>query len=304
MTKGVHLLLTRPITPRPLHARGFTLVELLVVISIIALLLAMLLPALGAAVEAARIAKCGSHMRQVVLGFHGYASDNAETFSPASFKDTSVGFDRTWDDYIDEYIGGVRTRAQKDGGAGNGADKDTWLDLLGCPSDPAQPDDWPFPFTYAMVRAGDDNQVTSTHFKTPRGIGSEAQIPNPWANPTNVPPRAIRLTADVPVPNQTLALVELSQPLHANGVDLFIGGGRKPGRRWGSSASEIPWLIPGTHSNGNGGQPFHRGDSYIRNYAYVDAHVELKHLYDTFSDVAADVDLHSFDGDWTRDPAD
>lgn len=55
--------------------RGFTLVELLVVVSIIALLLAILLPALGKAKEVARQAVCGSNQRQSGLAMFTYAAD-------------------------------------------------------------------------------------------------------------------------------------------------------------------------------------------------------------------------------------
>ena len=64
--------------------RAFTLIELLVVIAIIALLIGILLPALGQAREAGRSIVCASQMRQLGTAANMYADDNRDRFPQRS----------------------------------------------------------------------------------------------------------------------------------------------------------------------------------------------------------------------------
>ena len=75
----------------PKRNRGFTLVELLVVITIIGILIALLLPAVQAAREAARRAQCSNNIKQICLALHNYHAQH-NVFPPAAIVKTPEAY--------------------------------------------------------------------------------------------------------------------------------------------------------------------------------------------------------------------
>ncbi|AQQ09064.1 type II secretion system protein G [Sedimentisphaera cyanobacteriorum] len=85
------------------RAQGFSLIELLVVISVIALLLGILLPALNAARKRAKKVVCRSNMRQMGIAVQSYLIDHNNNLPPSSCHITNP--DDYWLKVLSDYTG-------------------------------------------------------------------------------------------------------------------------------------------------------------------------------------------------------
>lgn len=115
---------------KPIPRSGFTIIELLVAIGVIAILAAFLIPAVGSARASANAAKTASNLRQIGAGISLYANDHNGEFpnNNGDISDVKVsGTDRgaQWREAIHRYISGS-IRPGSIYNFSNGADREIW----------------------------------------------------------------------------------------------------------------------------------------------------------------------------------
>ena len=106
---------------------GFTLIEVLVVIAVIALLMAVLLPALERVRKQARTVACQGRLKQWALIFSMYTNDNNGYFHDRPF---GTSYDKMWPQFYQSYYSDPKLRCCPTAQNPENIREDSWLKFI------------------------------------------------------------------------------------------------------------------------------------------------------------------------------
>jgi prepilin-type N-terminal cleavage/methylation domain-containing protein/prepilin-type processing-associated H-X9-DG protein len=284
---------------------AFTLIELLVVIAIIAILAAMLLPALAKAKSKAQRTQCVNNMKQAALGISLFTTERNDMYPPAGFH--AGGGQTSWDSYINQFIGGKLPWEDLSIGV---LYTDSTPKILKCPGDKGEKVDWmggSNPWfgvrTYAMVSAGKtwsvDIQVKTMNgnYTLPTatmGVGlywydDSVARPDPDA-----PSYKSNMVLD---PAGSLLMVEQPNKQGAAGNEWpCVSIGPSGSGSW----SDLYQMDPSAAPPQNQGKPLYTAHGDRFNYVFLDNHIEALRIESTWG---RGTRLTPF-GAWTLRPGD
>jgi prepilin-type processing-associated H-X9-DG protein len=274
--------------------------ELLVVISIIALLIGILLPALGAARKTGRQVSCQSQLRQIGIAIETYAVDHHEVI-PAAYWRGDQRNHYTWDDAIRDRLGSPLDRASL---MSNGISHALGSPMFICPEDPTRDDvgyDPLAPRSYVAIYGGLTNSgFFSAGPRIARGpatlIGVSSNAEDQWFRKGSgfLPDEAgtAYLTEHVPVDPSAGSPVPTPTTVINNrqGQALPVTTG------FSSAYHDRVTRHAGKASD----QPLHGGpEAWRYNYLFLDGHVAIDDPRETTGDVPWD-ENNLPEGRWTR----
>jgi prepilin-type N-terminal cleavage/methylation domain-containing protein/prepilin-type processing-associated H-X9-DG protein len=263
--------------PEKCFRSGFTLIELLVVIAIIAILAAMLLPALASAKQKAYRIQCTSGNKQMGVAFTIWSSDHEDKYPPSAYYTGDYTYQMTWDDYLNRLIGGTSSDADLLlGVSSTGIPK-----LLKCPADKIEISiNWASfgqRRTYSM-NGSDLLTAPNGNFNFPsqptHGVGAHLASPNGSVPPSEPPGYKSNIVKD---PSGTILLVEQPEGgnIAGNDTPAYSLGPVGPANPSSGYVEQTPYQIVTTSSSQIYGKTAYNLHGQRFNYLFHDGHVEI-----------------------------